>query len=156
MITSVDGVTVTVGRGDESEVVDGHTRHGIQLLDTRIDTLEVGSGICHGLIHILLVGKFVLRRSGSGEQTIDSLEYVIERAGNDGILRILRRLLIKRQGILLVGQCLIDTTTLNGVRAIECRLGVEVKNILLGTYQLHQCLIGREVYQLLNQQSCDA
>ena len=60
MIAAVDGVAVAVGRGDESEVVDGHTRQCIQLIDTRIDTLEVGSGTSQLVIDILLVGQLVL------------------------------------------------------------------------------------------------
>ena len=79
VIACVDGVTICVNRGNEGEVVDSHTCQGVQLLDSLIYTVEVRCSLLNLTIDILLVGELVLAGRAGREQTIDSLEDVIQR-----------------------------------------------------------------------------
>ena len=100
-VVGEDGVAVGIGRCNEGIVVDGHTRHGLQLLDAGIDTHEVGSRTSHLIVHIRLVGQFVLSRCGGGEQAVDGLEDIKQRTTDNGVRRVLCGLLVEGQRVLL-------------------------------------------------------
>ena len=156
MIVCIDGIAVCVGRGNESEVVDGHSCQGVQLLDGLIDALEVWRSLLNLAIDILLVGEFVLCAGGSREQTIDGLEDVIQRTADNGVGAVLGRLKVESQLVLLTCQSREDTTTMHGVLRVFCRCGVKGQAVLLGSDELLEHIICGKVGQLGNQQCCDA